>query len=1042
MCNLQAKQLTTNAFKIYSASAGSGKTYQLTKAYLKLILGAYSKQKYRELLAITFTNKAVAEMKQRILESLYAFSKEELPKNKISLFEDLLKELKITPSELRLKSKQVLKGLLHNYAFFEISTIDKFTHKIIRTFAHDLKISQGFDVILDTDILLEEGIGRLLNRAGEHKELTKVLLDFSLEKIEGDKSWNIAYDLFEIGKLLFQENHNNHLKKINTKQLADFLQLQKNLKLKIKSNQTKIKTFASQALELINTNGLQFSDFTRSSFPKFMQGLADGSFNVKFTENWKQNFDDNKLYNKSCSDTTKIILDNLHPQFSVLFHSIKVQSYELVFLENCYKNIVPLTVLNEIAKEIQELQKEKDILPISEFNSIIAKEIKNQPIPFIYERLGEKYRHYFIDEFQDTSQMQWQNLIPLISNAVESENEKGEKGSLLLVGDAKQAIYRWRGGRAEQFLNLLNLNRNPFVITPKIENLDSNWRSQKEIIDFNNGFFSFAAEKLGNPNYAKLFKEGNKQKTNTKDGGGYVEVILTQKNTDSINDAYCEKTLEVLKKVLNNEYKLQDICILVRDNKKGGLLADFLTQKEIPVISPDSLLLANNNEVSFLVSLLQFIENVDNQEAKYLILDYLFKNHNGYKHDFIVGNLVSLISFLNDNYNFPVEIIKRHSTYDILEQAIACFKLRGYSDAHLTQFMDEVFDFSQKEDSSIFSFLNFWKRKKETLNVKAPENLNAVQIMTIHKAKGLEFPVVIFPYADAKITDHRSKKLWLPIEKESFEGFSELLINSNKDLVNYNSIAEKIYTDELHKSELDSYNVLYVAMTRAQNALFVISSVENKSNTYSELFIDYLKHINCWNTTELKYSFGEFTKNEAKEKTGELQLTIPYIYTQKNNSNFKIVTKASMLWDVERQEAIQLGNLVHKALSKVVFENDIETAIKSLENNGDVVSSDVELLEKKLKQVVFHPILNKYFSKDIKVFNEKELLTPEGLLFRPDRLTIENKTVAILDYKTGSKSETHKNQLLEYTSVLERMNYTIKDMILVYINETVNPIFI
>ena len=1042
MCNLQAKQLTTNAFKIYSASAGSGKTYQLTKAYLKIILSSSSRQKYRELLAITFTNKAVAEMKQRILESLYAFSKEELPKNKIALFEDILKELKVTSSELRLKSKQVLKELLHNYAFFEISTIDKFTHKIIRTFARDLKISQGFDVVLDTDILLEESVGRLLNRAGEDNELTKVLLDFSLEKIEDDKSWNIAYDLFEIGKLLFQENHNNHLKRINTKQLADFLQLQKNLKSKIKNKQAKIKALANQALELINTNELQFSDFTRSSFPKFMQGLADGGFNVKFTEHWKQNFDDNKLYNKSCSDTIKITLDKLHPQFSALFTSIKEHSYQLGFLENCYKNIVPLTVLNEITKEVQELQKEKDILPISEFNTIISKEIKNQPVPFIYERLGEKYRHYFIDEFQDTSQMQWQNLIPLISNAVESENEKGEKGSLLLVGDAKQAIYRWRGGRAEQFLNLLNLSTNPFVITPKVENLDTNWRSQKEIIDFNNGFFNFAADKLGNSNYTSLFREGNKQKTNTKDGGGYVEVILTQKNTELVNDTYCEKTLEVLKRALKNEYKLQDICILVRDNKKGGVLADFLTQKEIPIISPDSLLLANNNEVSFLISLLQFIENLDNPDAKYLILDYLFKDHNGYKHDFIAENLDSLISFLNHYYSFPVEVMKRHSTYDILEQAIACFKLRGYSDAHLTQFMDEVFGFSQKEDSSIFSFLSFWKRKKETLNVKAPESLNAVQIMTIHKAKGLEFPVVIFPFADAKITDHRSKKLWLPVEKESFEGFGELLINSNKELVNYDRIAEEIYIDELHKSELDSYNVLYVAMTRAQNALFVISSEENKPNTYSELFIDYLKHVNCWNTTQLKYSFGNFTKNETKEKVTELQQTIPYIYTQKSNSSFKIVTNAAMLWDVDRQEAIQLGNLVHKALSKVIFQNDIETAIKSLENNGDVILSDVKSLEEKLKQVVFHPQLNKYYNEGLEVFNEKELLTPEGSLLRPDRLTVENNAVTIIDYKTGSKSETHKNQLLEYSRVLERMNFTIRDMILVYINETINPIFI
>jgi ATP-dependent exoDNAse (exonuclease V) beta subunit len=512
MCNLQAKHLHSNAFKIYSASAGSGKTYQLTKAYLKLILSPSSKQKYRELLAITFTNKAVAEMKQRILESLYAFSLNKKPQDKIALFEDMLQELNLTPDELSLKAKKVLKELLHNYAFFEISTIDKFTHKIIRTFARDLKISQGFDVVLDTDALLEESIGRLLNRAGEDKTLTKVLLDFSIEKIEDDKSWNIAYDLFEIGKLLFQENHSAHLKIISGNEIKEFIKLQKSLKSKIQKSDSAIKSLANEALELISKNELEFTDFTRSSFPKFMKGIAENNSKIDFTAAWKQNFDTNPLYNKTSPDAVKSKLDALHSQFSILFTKIKEHHCELSFLKNCYKNVVPLTLLNEIAKEVAQLQKEKDILPISEFNSIIAKEIKNQPVPFIYERLGEKYRHYFIDEFQDTSQTQWQNLIPLIGNAIESENERGERGSLLLVGDAKQAIYRWRGGRAEQFLNLINLKTNPFVLEPIVENLDANWRSKEEIVNFNNSFFTFSAKKLSKLEYKTLFEEGNKQK--------------------------------------------------------------------------------------------------------------------------------------------------------------------------------------------------------------------------------------------------------------------------------------------------------------------------------------------------------------------------------------------------------------------------------------------------------------------------------------------------------------------------------------------------
>lgn len=1041
MCILQAKHLHTNAFKIYSASAGSGKTYQLTKAYLKLILAPISKQKYRELLAITFTNKAVAEMKQRILESLFAFSQEQIPKNKVPLFKDLQLELQVSTLELRLKSKKVLKELLHNYAFFEISTIDKFTHKIIRTFARDLKISQGFDVVLDTDVLLEEGIGRLLKRAGEDDELTNVLLNFSLEKIEDDKNWDITYELLEIGKLLFQENHNAHLSYISSKEIKDFVRLQNTLKMQIKNGEDKLVKLANENLEIISSNGLEFTDFTRSSFPKFMQGLANGSFNVDFTANWKQNFESDKLYNKTCPDDIKARLDSLHPKFSVLFTAIKQQFYQISFLKNCYKNIVPLTVLNEISKEVRELQKEKEVLPISEFNTIIAKEIKNQPVPFIYERLGEKYRHYFIDEFQDTSQMQWQNLIPLIGNAVESENENGEKGSLLLVGDAKQAIYRWRGGRTEQFLNLLNVNTTPFVIPPKVESLDTNWRSQKEIITFNNSFFSFAAKRLSNPNYKKLFKEGNQQKSNTKTKG-YVEIVLTQKNSELAENPYCEKILEVLNRALSNGYQLQDICILVRDNKKGAVLANFLTKVEIPIISPDSLLLANNNEVSFLVSLLQFIENPENSEAIFAMLYYLHKNDYGFKHDFIIKNLSTFSTFLNTKYDFKTEVVKRLSTYDILERAITKFNLVGYSDAHLTQFMDEVFDFSQKEDSSIFSFLKFWKRKKDKLSVKAPESLNAVQIMTVHKAKGLEFPIVIFPYADTNIIDHRSKKLWLPVNKEAFEGFGELLINSKKELANYNEITKAVYTDELHKSELDSYNILYVAMTRAKNALFIIFSKESKTNTYSELFIDYLKYTGNWDSTLLQYSFGDFSEKEAEDDKIESQQHIPYIYSQKSNSSFKIVTKAAMLWDLERQEAIEKGNLIHKALSKVIFQNDIAEAIISLIDNGDIVASDTESLEEKLKQVIFHPQLNSYYNKEVLIYNEKELLTPEGNLLRPDRLVIENKNITIIDYKTGNINESHKNQLLAYGSILKRMNYVIKDMILVYINETVKPIFI
>ena len=416
-------------------------------------------------------------MKGRILESLWVFGNPGVSKETNSMFSELKEELGLTAKEMEQKSALALKLLLHNYDFFDVSTIDKFTHRVIKTFAKDLRISQSFEVELDDDILLDEAIGRLLQRAGDDQELQQALIDFSLQKVDADKSWNIVYDLKAIGKLLFKEDHYGYLKELGNKEIMDFDELKTLLKNRISSSSTRIEQCAQQALTIIDENGLEFSDFKGQYFPKFMMTLLSGNHNVDFQSSWKRNFDDVPLYNKSCPEGTKTILDSLHPQFSTLFGKIKKGVYDVLFYKNAYTNVLPLTVLNEISKEVSRIQKEKEILHISEFNKLISNEIANQPVPYIYERIGERYRHYFIDEFQDTSKLQWNNLIPLIGNALETENLNGEKGSLLLVGDAKQSIYRWRGGDPKQFLGLNDHSKNPFTVPPNVNNLDTNWRS-------------------------------------------------------------------------------------------------------------------------------------------------------------------------------------------------------------------------------------------------------------------------------------------------------------------------------------------------------------------------------------------------------------------------------------------------------------------------------------------------------------------------------------------------------------------------------------
>ena len=1033
-----------STFKIYNASAGSGKTHTLTKEYLKIVLS--SSNRFSKILAITFTNKAVNEMKHRILDSLFKFSQVNSEVEAPPLFLDLMKDLGVDSDTLRKRSKQTLKEILHNYAFFDISTIDKFTHRLIRTFAKDLKLPQNFEVVLDTDLLLDEAVAKLVHKAGTDKQLTQVLLEFALEKIDDDKSWDIAYDLGNIGKLLFRENHVEHLQNLKDKNIGDFVELKKTLRSRIKAIQESIVGFATLGLQLIEQNGLEFKDFRAGYFPKFMDKIASGDLGMDFKAGWKQNFDDpTELYNKSTPDATKATIDDLHPQFSEIFFKIKHTFYELAFLKNAYANLVPLTVLNAIQKEVKNLQNERDQLSIAEFNTIISKEIKNQPAPFIYERLGEKYRHYFVDEFQDTSTLQWNNLIPLIGHALEGEDLQGNTGSLFLVGDAKQAIYRWRGGRAEQFLDLVNETTSPFVIPAQTESLPTNWRSYDEVIKFNNDFFTATSPFLNNAMYNAMFVEGNQQGYNSKQGGT-VQLNFIEKDEDKTKDEqYCEEVLATIGVVIEKKYGYEDICILVRGNRQGVLLADFLTQQEIPTISSESLLLNSSDKVRFLGNLVAYLGNPSNLEIAYELLAFLSKNGKN-KHRYIYENLHNVEALLLKAYNLDIGELKQLSVYDGLERAIRQCNLVQGSDAYITFFMDFVLETEQKEGTGVQAFLNLWDKKKEKLSISAPDNIDAVRIMTVHKSKGLEFPIVIFPFANEHIYKRMDKKIWLPINADAFDGFEEILVTEKKEVENYGEEAARIYSEEEHKMELDALNLLYVALTRAEKALYIITEKdlakgEHKTDYYSGLFIEYLKGKNLWSDEELVYSFGDLENAPVVHQIKEQQ-KIDYSFTHKDRSSFKILTRSGMLWDTERETALLKGNLIHYILGFIETEEDVEPALQTAIQQGEIENQEIEEIRSKLLRVVRHPDLNVYYKEGSRVKNEKDIITAEGKILRPDRIVLNQMKATLIDYKTGKTNPKYKEQLYSYADALNEMGYVVENKIIVYINEEVTPEFI
>ncbi|RLD28491.1 MAG: DNA helicase UvrD [Bacteroidetes bacterium] len=1037
--------MNSSSFHIYNASAGSGKTYTLVKEYLKVLFKSSAKYPYKNILAITFTNKAVGEMKERIINTLKQFSSEDILTTSNSMFNAICEELPIQPNALHNKSKRILNSIVHNYAAFDISTIDKFNQKLIRTFAYDLRLPLNFEVELDTESLLNEAVDNLIAKAGSDKYLTKTLIDFAIEKADDDKSWDVSLNFYKIAKLLTNENDIQFIETLKDTSLEDFKTLKSLLKEKVKSTEDSIIEEAQSVLTLIEECGLQFDDFSRSSLAKHFENLFKKNFDIKFDSNWQIDLiEGNVLYPKRVTEDVASTINKIQPQLVSAFNQTKQSVFQLKFLKNFYKNCTPLSVLNSIHKELRALKKERNVILISEFNTIISNAIKNQPAPFIYERIGEKFRHFFIDEFQDTSVMQWENLIPLLDNSLSSEN-----GSVMLVGDAKQAIYRWRGGKAEQFIGLYN-DENPFFTEKENRNLPNNYRSYGEIIDFNNNFFKHLSTFGFSKNeYEELYKQSKQNASIEKEG--YVNLdFLDLDKDDSRDEVYPQKVSETITNCLINGFQLKDICILVRKKKEGVAIADYLSNEGIDIISSETLLLSRSPEVKFIVNVLKYVLEPHNNEVKILVLNYLVEHKLNINDKHLFYNTyikLEIEQFFKNLCEFGIHFnnneVLQLPIYEAIENIIYSFNLVETSNAYVQFFLDFVLDYLQKNNSSLSGFIEHYNTKKDSLSIVSPQEKNAVQIMTIHKSKGLEFPVVIFPYADLNIYKELEPKEWFPLDTEKYNNFSHTLLSYNKDFENFGEAGQQIYNKHQAELELDNMNLLYVALTRPIEQLHIISNKQldkkggENLKLFSGLFINYLKHIDKWEESTTSYSFGNPKKTsstlDSAKKTIEQER---FISTPKKEHNIKIVTNSGYLWDTNQQKAIEKGNLIHYIMSQIKTKIDVDITFKTCLASGIINNNQAEELKKIVKKIVDHPELLEYFNSDNTIYNERDIITKEGGSLRPDRLVINReKEVVIIDYKTGEPHKKYAQQLQIYQDALEEMNFLVTKKILIYAND-------
>lgn len=1010
-------------FNIYSASAGSGKTFLLVQKYLETLLGSSSIYVFHRMLALTFTNKAVFEMKWRILEKLHAFSTKDIQHlEKDVMAQLLLESLGITYEELGHRSRRFLKAILHDYAAFDVITLDSFTHRLIRSFSKDLGLSYNFDVELQVDQMLRETVDDLLAMVGNDKEVTEALKNFTFYKMDDTgTSWDLKEGLYQAAKLILNEND-----QLGFQQIAVLNKKQKSERLKFLSDQHQQLTkslidLGERGLSLCHKNDLTKKDFSYGTLYNRFYNLSK----KQFKDFDKGTFFDKLqkgtgIYLKSIPGEKQQKIETLLPEFQLCYTQAMETYYGLMLVEDIRKQWVPLTLLGQLVKRLEERQKEENKILLSTFNTRIQKEILKHQAPFIYERLGENYRHYFLDEFQDTSRLQWKNLIPLIENALVSEDISGKTGDLLLVGDPKQSIYRWRGGDVDQFTGLLGKDR-PFPIHQKVISLSTNYRSSKTIVAFNNQLYSSLDSYLIYPENKTIFGAKAQQLIGKK-SEGYVHIDFLPDMEESKQPDYPTELTRKIKNCFAQGYAFEEMAVLVRKRKQAQEITTHLSEKGIPFVSSDTLLLSSSKAVSFLVTLLYLHSEPTQKHQKKAHLDFLFttKKRSITRHDYLAENLVRPIEKVweAEGIKFQLDTFDQQSLYGCIEAACFVFPLIRGDDPFVQNFLDHIFNFCQKEHSSVPQLIDFWEKEVQFKPLGTAESTLGIRVLTIHQAKGLEFPIVFLPYADELIHPSIRKRIWLDTSSIYGEKFPLAWINFSSKVEHYGGYGKTIYDQTLREEEIDAWNTFYVATTRPVDALYIFTKrKETKKESYAN-FLQKFSTDQGFEIEEGSISWGNLPvkKRDSKdEKELEDKITFHHRYPFEK----KLIVSEGK--EINSNKARTFGLLFHALISEVNTSNEVDDRMHNAYLQGRITAEQKSIFTELCKKLVEDPRLAPYYSTAFTVMNEQQIFVNKECILRPDRLVYNEREAVVIDYKTGVKESSHIDQIKSYCSAIQEI---------------------
>lgn len=1013
--------LLPNKIKIYNASAGAGKTYTLVKEFLSLLFLKPESDAFKKLLAITFTNKAANEMKVRIVEKLQELSKLEDDEPEMKA---MMEETGLAPDTIRAKSQSILTSILHNYGLFAVSTIDKFNLRLMRAFSQDLGISVNFDVEMDTSQILSESVDLLFSELQDEKLLAEILTEIALENLSNDQRWDISKDMIDQSGKLMKDKFLEPMQQLQKLSLEEFNAFRTTVNQNYFNTKNNIDKAAKEVLDYTRNQGLSIEDFkykNSGSVLKYFLDIEGGKYELFGNRAQKLFETADYLSNKSADiEALTLVISNAYSK-------IEENIREFKFWSKIKKKINPITMLNEVDKRLSRVKDENNILLIGDFNKIIGENIKDQPTPFIYEKIGNRYHHYFIDEFQDTSNLQWQNLLPLVLNALSDDM------TVMIVGDPKQSIYRFRGGNPNLMIDMTRTEDDRI----QVENLPTNWRSYHEIIQFNNALYTFIGGGLNHPGFKSLYGNSFQEENHKK--GGFVQLRFepTPKKGSGIShlDNCMERLYEDIQKAEENGFGWEDMAILVPKNIQGQRIAEYLSEKGYQIISNDSLLLQNSDHVQLLLAFIHFLTKPTNNEFRINLILRLYQNN--------LLNVEDKTQFISENINlnerdFIQKLKEREihleflnlpfqSFYDQVSAAVRAFKLQDNANAYVSFFMDEILKFQYQPDPSPQAFLQFWELKSEKLSIVIPEGQKAIQLMTLHKSKGLQFPVVFLPY----ITwTPKTSGIWIPIEDEKVQ---EIYIEDLKDSEQMPTyVQERIWEEEL-QSELDALNMLYVGTTRAVEQLYLVAEIPGEKDLpVASYLYSYASRQEEFNNNLIAFGSPERV-SIPKIRDNHGQVEVPFVssdWTQK----VRISEEHTLLWDDARAKALEYGRKMHSVLEKINHINETDDVLDQFELQGFISKEEKSLLSVELHKLFQHKDLQDLYNAE-EFFNERDFVAPDGSLFRPDRLVkIQDKWV-LMDYKTGEPKKKYENQLNNYAKFLTDLGMPVSKKLLIFLDQ-------